>query len=132
MTEQAKLEEITKSKGVLPSSVAKNNRFRNRSKMSLIANILRIAEKGIPRTHLMYKANLSHRMLRNYVPFLIQQGLLEEVTNEPSCRSTVYRTSRRGNEYLETYSALLNIATGLKRFTPFAERFLEEQGFSSN
>jgi predicted transcriptional regulator len=78
------LQQIDQGQLGLAAIAKNNNRFRNRSRMALIADILIVVEKGIARTHLMYKANLSHRMLSVYVPFLLQHGLLEEAPSESS------------------------------------------------
>jgi predicted transcriptional regulator len=101
-------------------------RFRNRSKMSLIANILRVSSKTIARTHLMYRANLSHRMLNSYVAYLINQGLLEEESSLKNGRLTYYRTTKRGQEYVDTYDSLMELAGGLGRFNCFRDAFGEE------
>lgn len=103
-----------------------SDRFRNRSKMSLIANILRVSGKTITRTHLMYRANLSHRMLNIYVAYLINQGLLEEVPHLNKGRLTYYRTTKRGQEYVDTYDSLLELAGGLGRFNCFGDAFEEQ------
>jgi predicted transcriptional regulator len=124
MTPSRELQQIDQGQLGLANIAKNNSRFRNRNRMALIANILRVAEKGVVLTHLMYKANLSHRMLSVYVPFLLQQGLLEEAPSESS-RSSIYTTTKLGTECLKAYNSLLDLAGGLKRFTPFADGFLE-------
>lgn len=100
--------------------VERRERFRNRSRMSLIANILTVAKDGVPRTHLMYKANLSHRMLSVYVTFLLERGFIEEKKNGDYIRPTVYVTTQLGLKYLEIYNSLLELADGLSVFMPFS------------
>src|SRR5579863_1881780 len=96
-------------------------RFQNKNRMSLIANILEVASQPVGRTHLMYKANLSHRMLTSYLVFLLEQGLIAEKKTQNG-KVTFFQTSESGRKYLETYKSLLELARGLSGFTPFPIR----------
>lgn len=57
----------------------------NRERTEIYADILGAALKetiqfgGALKTHIMYKANLSHRQLEHYIPFLSERGMLLEV-----------------------------------------------------
>lgn len=74
-----------------------NNR---RSEMEIIANILDIARKGVKKTKILYKANLSYVQLKNYVSFLLEKGLLKKVENE-------YSTTKKGTLFLITWQNTL-------------------------
>jgi len=53
-----------------------------RSRLELVFDILQaIQNKGgrIKPTHLMYKSNLSHKLLSNYMDELIEKGLIEVI-----------------------------------------------------
>ncbi|MBL7054630.1 transcriptional regulator [Candidatus Woesearchaeota archaeon] len=55
--------------------------IKRRGKLEVIADILRsIQNKGgkIKPTHLLYKSNLSHVKLKEYVNMLLQKGMIEE------------------------------------------------------
>ncbi len=57
-------------------------RNQRRTKLELISDILRaIRERGgrIKPTHLLYKSNLSHKLLIMYVEELSKKGMIEEV-----------------------------------------------------
>jgi len=48
----------------------------NRTRLEILASILKIASNGSLKTHIMYKANLSRRQLERYLAFLEERGLL--------------------------------------------------------
>jgi len=54
---------------------------KRRGRLEIIADILRsIQNKGgkIKPTHLLYKSNLSHAKLKEYVDVLLNKGMIEE------------------------------------------------------
>jgi|TARA_B100002003_G_C13596985_1_gene308220 predicted transcriptional regulator len=54
---------------------------KRRGKLEIIADILRsIQSKGgnIKPTHLLYKSNLSHAKLKEYINTLVQKGMIAE------------------------------------------------------
>lgn len=54
---------------------------KRRGRLEIIADILRsIQSKGgtIKPTHLLYKSNLSHAKLKEYLDMLLQKGMIEE------------------------------------------------------
>ena len=54
---------------------------KRRGKLEIIADILRsIQSKNgrIKPTHLLYKSNLSHAKLKEYVDILLEKGMIEE------------------------------------------------------
>ena len=58
-----------------------------RSRLELIYDILlAIQNKGgeIKPTHLMYKSNLSHKLLNNYVEELVGKSLIEVIEIQPT------------------------------------------------
>lgn len=70
-----------------------NNR---RSDMEIIATILDIARQGVNKTNILYKANLSYVQLKNYIGFLLEKDLLENIGNK-------YSTTKKGNLFLITW-----------------------------
>ena len=65
---------IKKHEGTLEVSVMR------RSKLEMYVDILRVlAQRGpLKLTHVMYKANVNCSVLKEYLDFLIQHGLVEE------------------------------------------------------
>jgi predicted transcriptional regulator len=96
-------------------------RFKNRNRLGIVANILTIAKPGALKTHLMYKANLSYTMLRDYLKFLLDNGLLSEASY-PEDRVTLYRTTEKGTRFLESYVALKDLASPIIDKSPFVDR----------
>jgi predicted transcriptional regulator len=98
------------------------SRFRNRGDNAIIVDILKAASgKGLCRTQLMYKSNLSHRMLVEYAAYLIDRGLLETVVAHRSAEKVLYSTGEKGIKLLEAYTSLIDLCGGLAKFTAFSE-----------
>ena len=76
---------------------------RRRSRMEIIHDMLAaIQKKGglIKPTHLMYKANLSHQLMKEYVNELMEKQLMSEDIDEGK---KVYVITEKGNEFLAQY-----------------------------
>jgi predicted transcriptional regulator len=66
----------------------------------IIGDILEKAQNGDLQTHIMVRANLSHKPLtRIYLPFLKEKGFLEKKEN-------FYITTEKGIKYLKAYKKL--------------------------
>jgi predicted transcriptional regulator len=55
----------------------------------------------------MYKANLSHQMLKFYIWHLIELGLLEE------SEDMKFRTTEKGRAFLSYYEHMIKLLIGL-------------------
>ena len=82
------------------------NERKRRDRLYIIAEILNIAENGSLKTQIMYKANLSFAQLNGYLSFLTRMGLLK-IHNEE--RRKVYRTTPKGEKYLDSYEEISNL-----------------------
>lgn len=69
-----------------------------RGRIDIIADILTIAKKGAKKTHIMYKANMSYRMLSKYLSYLIKMKFLS--------RGASFHTTEKGLEFLRAYKTL--------------------------
>ena len=78
-----------------------------RDRHDIAAEILKISGVGLIRTHIMYKARLSFGQLREYVPLLLEKGLLENLTVvEHRQFKHVLKTTEKGQKFLESLRSL--------------------------
>ncbi len=80
--------------------------------MEIINDMLQaIVDKGgrIKPTHLLYKGNLSHTMMLEYVAELIGSGFLVEI---PLKRGKLYEITDNGREFLMKYKQIKEFQEG--------------------
>lgn len=74
----------------------------NRGKIEIIGDILGVCLAGdAKRTHIMYKGNLSHDMLKSYTDELVGKGLVEVIGDRGQ-----FRTTEKGKEFLSHYGKI--------------------------
>ena len=76
---------------------------KKRGRMDIIHDILAIIQDKqgrIKPTHLMYKANLSHKQMRLYLDELIKGKMIEEEENEGRKMILI---NKKGREFLSKY-----------------------------
>jgi predicted transcriptional regulator len=85
-----------------------------RSKLEMYIDILQVLTHRGPLklTHVMYKANVNCSVLKDYLDFLIKQGLVEERTLGK--RRVIYAITQRGTTVLKYFREL-------KQVLPIAE-----------
>ncbi len=52
---------------------------RRRSDIKIIADMLRVGEKGAGKTEIMYTANMSYSQIQKYLQYLVNQGFINKV-----------------------------------------------------
>ena len=90
----------------------KSNSFawsRKRSDIDIMANILVEADKGIKKTHIMYRCNLSHRQLSLYLQTLCDMGFLVSSSDTVDSKLKYFRVTSKGLEFLDAYRALKSL-----------------------
>jgi len=72
----------------------------------MYVDILKVlAQRGpLKLTHIMYKANVNCNVLKEYLDFLLKQGLIEE--RMAGKRKTVFATTQRGITVLKYFREL--------------------------
>ncbi len=77
-----------------------------RETLELIHDILLVVQKGkVKRTHVMYKANLSPKMLDSYLKDLIERELVMEYISE---KNKTYSLAEKGFKYLQEYKVIVD------------------------
>ena len=69
---------------------------KRRDKIIIMAEIINLAKKGISKTHIMFKANLSFSQLNQYLEFLSSANLLEKISINGK---TIYRATPKGLDF---------------------------------
>ncbi|MGI0036634.1 MAG: winged helix-turn-helix domain-containing protein, partial [Nitrososphaera sp.] len=71
-----------------------------RGTIDIIADILSLCGSSAGRTNIMYKANLSHQMLKFYLWHTVELGLLEE-SNDAK-----FTITEKGKQFLACYQEI--------------------------
>ena len=80
---------------------------KKRDRLVIIHDILyAIKEKGgnVKPTHILYKSNLSHQMLTEYLAELISKKFIEEKEDKKGKKT--YELTQKGFDYLRDYSMI--------------------------
>jgi len=76
-----------------------------RSPMEMVCDILGVLSEGPTKpTHILYKANMSWKVLSSYLDYLLLKGMVEKHGDEG--KRIVYRLTDRGRSILQMYDGL--------------------------
>lgn len=78
--------------------------------MQVIADVLRVIENenGITKpTHILYKANLSHKLLKDHLNTLLQKGFVEVVIEK---NRTYYKITDKGKKFINEFRKIEKLA----------------------
>ncbi|MDP3881910.1 MAG: winged helix-turn-helix domain-containing protein [Nanoarchaeota archaeon] len=81
---------------------------KKRNRLEIIRDILKvIREKNgkIKPTHILYKSNLSHQMMNEYLKELMGKGFIKEIKVK---NGKSYLITEKGIDYLNQYSLITN------------------------
>ncbi len=73
--------------------------MKNRSRLDIAAEILKVANDGVLKTKIMYLAYLSFDQLEEYLALLTHNGLLEY-----DSKKRQYKTTGKGQDFLVKYA----------------------------
>ena len=77
---------------------------RKRNKADIVHDMLRIIRENgdkVKKTHLMYKANLSHKQMESYLSELMKNNLIEKNTSE---KKYFIKVTKKGSDFLIRYT----------------------------
>jgi predicted transcriptional regulator len=78
---------------------------RRRSDIKIIADMLRVGEKGAGKTEIMYTANMSYSQIQKYLDYLVNQGFINKVNLGNTM--TAYRVTESGLQLLRAIDNLV-------------------------
>lgn len=80
---------------------------KKRERLEIIKDILiAIRDKGnnVKPTHILYRSNLSHKMLKEYLKELLEKSLVEE--NFDKKNNITYSITPKGANYIDDFKAI--------------------------
>lgn len=81
--------------------VNRNILGKRRSKIEIIADILKKSKNPTKKTHIMYECDLSFSQLKRYLGFLKRTELIQRKKNNGAA---TYQTTENGQNFLKKYS----------------------------
>jgi predicted transcriptional regulator len=95
---------------------------KRRDRHEIVAEILKTAQTGKIKTHIMYRAKLSYTQINEYLPMLVEKGFLENTTLlHGKQRTTVYRTTSKGLQFMENLEFVSKLWTKNLQFNELDE-----------
>jgi predicted transcriptional regulator len=76
----------------------------HRGNLDIIADILDASHRGVKKSYLMYRCNLSFKQLKYYSHFLLRSGLMRVTFQESS--SGLFEATDKGKTFLKAYKGL--------------------------
>ena len=89
---------------------------RRRSDIKIIADMLRIGEKGAGKTEIMYSANMSYSQIQKYLEYLVNQGFLNKVDLDNTM--VAYQVTDTGLKLLRAIDNLIAMLEPAPSATP--------------
>ena len=91
----------------LERRISPRNKPSPRSRMDIMASILKEAEKASRKTRIMYQCNLSFRQLKVYLKLLVDNGFLKVIPiRESDVVGEVFETTEKGRSFVKAYDNL--------------------------
>ena len=95
---------MMRSQRVFVGTSSTEDARKTRGSIDVVAQMLVVCKNGARKTEMMYKANLSHEMLKRYTALLIKNGLVSNSTPDG-----IYRTTIRGSAVVGHYEELVEL-----------------------
>jgi predicted transcriptional regulator len=78
---------------------------QRRSDIKIIADMLRVGEKGAGKTEIMYSANMSFSQIQKYLDYLVNQGFIHKVELDNTLKA--YQVTESGLKLLKAIDNLV-------------------------
>ena len=78
-------------------SDVESSRKEYRGRLEIVRDILSVVGDGCRKTHIMYRANLSYKLLKNYLEYVSKAGLVE------FDGEAFYSITEKGRRFLDLY-----------------------------
>src|SRR3989304_9222607 len=91
--------------GLIAASSRQNGVSRRRSDIKIIADMLRVGEKGAGKTEIMYTANMSYSQMQKYLDYLVNQGFIHKVNLDNTM--IAYQVTETGFRLLKAIDSLV-------------------------
>ena len=83
---------------------------KRRDRHDIIVEILKTAINGKVKTHIMYKARLSYAQLNEYLPQLVENGFLKNLTiKRKKDYKKIFQTTPKGLKLLESFETMRSL-----------------------
>ena len=80
---------------------------RRRSNIEIIADMLRVGEKGAGKTEIMYSANMSYHQIQKYLDYLVNQGFIDKLKMDNTL--VAYQVTDSGLKLLKVIDTLMGM-----------------------
>ncbi|HXW01901.1 MAG TPA: DUF4364 family protein [Candidatus Nitrosotenuis sp.] len=80
--------------------------MKYRSRTEIVEMILQATRSGATKTKIMYKAYLSYTQVKEYLSFLLENGLIKYEEG-----SSLYRITEKGLHFLQVYGEISDLVT---------------------
>ena len=84
--------------------------MKYRNKIEVVADVLAVAREGAKKTHIMYRGNLSFKLVNAYLSVVIKAGLIS-FDDESGC----YVATEKGKVFLDRFKKYKRLVSGLER-----------------
>jgi predicted transcriptional regulator len=91
--------------GIKASQARQTGVSRRRSDIKIIADMLRVGEKGAGKTEIMYTANMSYSQIQKYLDYLVNQGFVNKVNLDNTM--IAYQVTESGLKLLRAIDNLI-------------------------
>lgn len=83
---------------------------KNRSRVDIVAAVLEASKRGVNKTNIMYRANLSFSLLEKYLNAVLRAGFVR-------VEGSSYFLTERGREFLERYNRFREHYVGIQKLS---------------